>query len=407
MPESPNPLIDNDRPSCAGPQAALAKLAAGWLQQHFSALPQTNMRQPNMTYIAAGLILAIATATTGCRNLGETKKFHRAGLATKSLSLDGVTRRYAIYVPEKPGATNLPLVFELHGGGVSIEDMTGESGYKTPYKLWMDLADSEKFIVVYPEGLNGAYGKPTWNDCRANASVNSGADDVQFISALIDLISAAHDIDPDSIYASGTSNGGLMTLRLAVELPDKIAAVAAVAAAMPDHSECRPPAQPISVLFMNGTNDNHLPYHGGILSNPPNPDHGSVYSTATSVAIWKAINHTDQIPVSCNFPDLDTKDGSTVTSYNYANGVKGKEVALYEVTGGGHSAPSIREQYSALFERYFNRQNHDIEMTTEVWKFFRGKNREHQQCFSKSRPPGLPHAATESAKIVHIPPPGW
>jgi len=29
--------------------------------------------------------------------------------------------------------------------------MTGESGHKTPYKLWMELADNEKFIVVYPK----------------------------------------------------------------------------------------------------------------------------------------------------------------------------------------------------------------------------------------------------------------
>ncbi len=389
MPEAPNPLIDNDRPPCAGPQTALAKLAAGWLQRRFAALLRTSTRRLNVTYIVAGLIVAIATATTGCRNLAEAEKTRRTGLATESISLDGVTRRYAIYVPEKPGAANLPLVFELHGGGVSIEDMTGESGYKTPYKLWMDLADSEKFIVVYPEGLNGAYGKPTWNDCRANASVNSGADDVQFISTLIDLVSAAHNIDPNSIYASGTSNGGLMALRLAVELPDQISAIAAVAAAMPDHSECRPPAHPVSVLFMNGTDDNHLPYHGGILSNPPNPDHGSVYSTEASVNIWKAINRTDQAPVSYSFPDLDTKDGSTVTSYSYANGINGKEVALYKVIGGGHSAPSIREQYSALFERYFNRQNHDIETTTEVWNFFRQNASNHRGAPSNAARPAL------------------
>ena len=326
--------------------------------------------------LAILLLVAIAPATTGCRSLCETEKTRRAGLATESISLNGVTRRYAIYIPEKPGAASLPLVFELHGGGISIEDMTGESGHKTPYKLWMDLADSEKFIVVYPEGLNGVYAKPTWNDCRANASVNSTADDVGFISALIDLLSATYNIEPGSIYASGTSNGGLMALRLAVELPDRIAAVAAVAAAMPDHSECRPPALPVSVLFLNGTDDNHLPYDGGILSSPPNPDHGSVYSTAASVNIWKATNHTDQTPVSYSFPDLDSNDGSQVTRYTYANGMKGTEVVLYEVIGGGHSAPSIRERYSALFERYFNRQNHDIEMTTEVWNFFRTKTRE-------------------------------
>ncbi len=77
------------------------------------------------------------------------------------ITVDGVTRKYAIYAPEGLDNSPHPLVFELHGGGIYIEDMTGASGYKTPYKLWMNLADTEKFIVVYPEGLNGAYEKPT------------------------------------------------------------------------------------------------------------------------------------------------------------------------------------------------------------------------------------------------------
>jgi len=294
-------------------------------------------------------------------------------LTTKKMEVQGATRRYAIYIPKELGETPCPLIFELHGGGVYIEDMTGESGHKTPYKLWMNLADIEKFIVVYPEGLNGAYDAPTWNDCRANSVVSSTADDVGFISALIKEISSAHNINANRIYVSGTSNGGLMALRLAVELSDKIAAVAAIAASMPDSSECGQPVNPVSVLFMNGTADSHLPYNGGTVSDPPNPDYGTVYPTETSVHMWVAFNHTDTIPEEHNFPDINKKDKSTVTSYTYANGVQGTEVVLYKVTGGGHSAPSILERYSWLFEKYFGKQNHDIEMVWEVWKFFQNK----------------------------------
>ena len=295
------------------------------------------------------------------------------GLFTKTIVVDGMTRRYAIYIPKDIENLSIPLIFELHGGGVYIEDMTGESGHKTPYKLWMNLADKEKFIVVYPEGLNGSYNKPTWNDCRANSIVSSNADDVHFISTLIDEISSSYSISTNRIYASGTSNGGLLALRLAMELSEKIAAVAATVSAMADNSECEQPINPISVLFMNGTNDNNLPYNGGTIGNPPNPDHGTVFSTEVSVNIWTTFNQTDTVPVVYNFPDLDTEDGGTVTRYTYSNGIEGTEVILYKVFGGGHSAPSIREQYSALFERFFNKQNHDIEMTTEVWEFFKNK----------------------------------
>lgn len=316
------------------------------------------------------LLWIIILSMLGCRT---TKGTFKHGLITKNIVVDNTTRRYAIYIPEKLPDSPYPLIIELHGGGVYIEDMTGESGHKTPYKLWMNLADSEKFIVIYPEGLNGSYGRPTWHDCRKNATVYSKADDVHFISTLIDEISASYNIDPHRVYVSGTSNGGLMALRLAVELSEKIAAVATVSASMPDKSDCNPPENPISVLFMNGTKDNHLPYNGGMLSNPPDPVHGTVYPVETSVHMWVALDQTDTQPVVYNFPDLDKNDGGTVTKYTYSNGLGGTQVVLYKINGGGHSAPSIQEQYSTVFERYFGKQNHDIEMTTEVWMFFKNK----------------------------------
>ncbi len=203
--------------------------------------------------------------------------------------------------------------------------------------------------------------------------MSSDADDVHFISVLIDKITSSYNINPDKIYVSGTSNGGLMALRLAVESPEKIAAVAAIAAAMPDQSECGAPSMPVSILFMNGTADAHLPYTGGTVGDPPSADHGSVFSTEQSVNIWTTLDQTDTTPVIGNFPDLDINDGGTVTKYSYLNGTGGTEVILYKINGGGHSAPSILERYSPLFETYFGKQNHDIEMVNEVWNFFKTK----------------------------------
>ncbi|MCF6185565.1 MAG: hypothetical protein L3J56_13270 [Bacteroidales bacterium] len=125
---------------------------------------------------------------------------------------------------------------------------------------------------------------------------------------------------------------------------------------------------------MNGTDDNHLPCNGGFVSNPPNPDFGSVFSAEQSVKIWTDFDQTDTVPVNYNFPDLDNNDGGIVEKFSYKNGLNGTEVVFYKVNGGGHSAPSIKEQYSGLFEESFNKQNHDIEMTTEVWKFFKDKS---------------------------------
>ena len=324
------------------------------------------INKKNILFFATVFLIFIFAS---CHKPDNEKKEY--GLFTKNISVDGVSRRYAIYIPQNLGNSPVPLIFELHGGGVYIEDMTGESGYKTPYKLWMKLADSEKFIVVYPEGLNGAYDKPTWNDCRGDCIVSSDADDVHFIDMLINEIETQYAINANRIYVSGTSNGGFMAQRLGIELNDKIAAVASVVAAKPAVSECNSPANPISILFMNGTDDNHMPYNGGYLSSPPNPNSGSVLSTDETINYWINFNHTDTVPETYTFPDLDTTDGGVVQRFVYKNGNSGTEVVLYKVNGGGHSAPSIKEQYSQTYEQYFNKQNHDIEMTTEVWNFFK------------------------------------
>ncbi len=322
-------------------------------------------------YRLTWLLLLIVTACTHKKN-DETPS-QSTGLFTRHITFDGADRRYAIYIPKNLPDQNVPLVFELHGGGIYIEDMTGQSGHKTPFKLWMKVADTAKFIVIYPEGLNGAYNKPTWNDCRGDCIVSSDADDVGFIEKLMDITAAQYHIDPNRIYVSGLSNGGFMAQRMGIERGNKIAAIASIVAAKPAVSDCSAPVRPIPVLFMNGTDDNHMPYNGGLLSNPPNPDHGTVLSTPETINYWTQFNQTDTIPIYTTFPDLDPDDGGIVEKYKYPNGTNQTEVVFYKVNGGGHAAPSIREQYAPLFEQYFNKQNHDIEMVFEVWKFFKDK----------------------------------
>ena len=101
------------------------------------------------------------------------------------------------------------------------------------------LADQEGFLVAYPESFN-----KSWSDTRGL----SPADDVGFIRALIEELQRTHRADPKRTYAAGISNGGFFSNRLACDLTDKLAAIAAVAATMPDTlvPACKPSA-PISV----------------------------------------------------------------------------------------------------------------------------------------------------------------
>jgi polyhydroxybutyrate depolymerase len=83
-------------------------------------------------------------------------------------------------------------------------------------------------IAVFPDSSRKAADN-SWNAgyCCSNAEKDQ-IDDVQFARDLIKWLEANTCVDPKRIYASGGSNGGGMTYRLACDAPDVIAAVAPV-----------------------------------------------------------------------------------------------------------------------------------------------------------------------------------
>jgi len=100
-------------------------------------------------------------------------------------------------------------------------------------KEWMGLAKQEGCILLVPNGTNpetgDAYGDDqNWNDHRRDSAAGqTTADDAGFILALLDQITVQYPVDPEQIYVTGASNGGLMTYRLLIEAPDRFAAGAA------------------------------------------------------------------------------------------------------------------------------------------------------------------------------------
>jgi polyhydroxybutyrate depolymerase len=128
------------------------------------------------------------------------------------------------------------------------------------------MADQRGFVVLYPDGYRG-----NWNDCRRNATFaakKEKIDDASFILALIDRFRAERAIDAKQVYAFGYSNGGHMAFRLAMEAPDEIAAIAAVAASLPtpDASSCPQQGGTSRVMLVNGTEDPINPYQGGLVT---------------------------------------------------------------------------------------------------------------------------------------------
>lgn len=177
----------------------------------------------------------------------------------RQLEHDGLLRDARVYVADSyDGDEAMPLVFVLHGGGGSAEQIETQSAEFNP------IADREGFVVVYANGVesDGLMSARTWNGggcCGYAAEEN--IDDVGFLMALLDDVTDDLCIDERRVYSTGMSNGAIMSYRLACEQADRIAAIAPVAATQ--FAENCQPARPVPLLHVHGTEDQNAPYDGG------------------------------------------------------------------------------------------------------------------------------------------------
>ena len=282
-------------------------------------------------------------------------------LSTNSLVLDGTNRTFFIYEPDPPLASPLPLVFSIHGGGGNPTNVMEST---TEFR-WNELADRDRFIVCYPAGISNA-----WNDCRADAlERDPRSDDIGFFHAMLDYCEATYPLDTERVYASGHSNGGMMSQRLGIELSDRIAAIASTTGPIAAITECHDPVAPVAVLYAPGTADPVIPFSGGPVGLPGGTNGGTVQSASNTVAFWTAFLETELTPVVTNLPNTAILDGSTITRYHYRHGNEGSEVLYYEVIGGGHGWPSPT-QFTPLWQLVVGKKNRDVVMCDEAWTFF-------------------------------------
>ncbi|TAN62804.1 hypothetical protein EPN16_00855, partial [bacterium] len=169
-----------------------------------------------------------------------------------------LTRTYKLHVPRQyDRREQAPVVLYIHGGGGNARSAYLDKMDKSSDKFGFILAIPEATGEIKFGELRGAWNGGAWESGECCGS----ADDVGFISKMIDEIKGKFNVDERRIYATGISNGGLMTNRLGCELSDKIAAIATVApAAIP--SGCKP-QRPLPVMDIHGTADTCNPFYRG------------------------------------------------------------------------------------------------------------------------------------------------
>jgi polyhydroxybutyrate depolymerase len=308
-----------------------------------------------LQFIILGLVLLLCSgcARRTAANPGGLPATSGAALQpgtfTRTLSVNSSARSYRLHLPPGFNAqTPLPLVLVFHGGGGNAENAASMTGFDAQ-------ADRAGFAVVYPNGSGRQDDKLlTWNagTCCGYA-VDHQVDDVGFIRALLADLATSLTLDNQRIFATGISNGGMFSYRLACELSDQLAAVAPVSGTL-NYAACAP-AEPVSILHIHGTADEHVPYEGGYGSKSlVNVDFASV---ASSLNFWISFNR-------CPATSLQTQIGAVAHDV-YAPCAQNTTVELDTIPGGKHAWPGGQAGWLGGDE-----PSNDLDATTVIWEFF-------------------------------------
>jgi polyhydroxybutyrate depolymerase len=302
-------------------------------------------------FIAFGLFLI----TVSFKSDGEKGSSANQRDYSGSFEFGGITRKYHVHLPLSYGGQNpAPLLLVFHGAGGDGKDM----------KAWTYLdriSDREGFMVVYPDGY-----RATWADgSGATPAGRAGVDDVGFVSALIDKLSKELKVDPSRVYATGFSNGGMLSHRLGCELSHKVAAIASVGGTMVERLSPRcNPGRAVPVMLIHGTHDTIVPWGGGEVQGV-GISGWKILSVSATAEKWVDINGCSPSPEVSN--RLGSADGGMLLLYrSYDKCRDGVEVVLYALKDGGHTWPigvGLQESASGKTKRV-------IDAGEVIWDFF-------------------------------------
>lgn len=258
--------------------------------------------------------------------------------------------RMHIYVPDVRPA-NPAVVVAMHGCGGNGPGFYSGSEFGR-------LADQYGFVVIYPTATQQAGFGNCFDVWSAASKVRNGGSDPVSIMSMVSYAQRQYGGDPQRVYATGSSSGGMMTQALMALYPDVYKAGAAfmgvpfncfanAADFPPTNSQCvngrmdRTPQQwgdavrqaysgytgpRPRVQLWHGTNDNLIPFQ----------------LLQESVEQWTNVAGLSQNPTRTDTPQANWN------RRQFADSTGTVRVEAYAIQGAGHSLPSTGMARAAI-----------------------------------------------------------
>ena len=282
-------------------------------------------RLPIIVMAVGTLLVALPARAQRAPDVSSCNRPHVAGVSSQQLASGQRQRSYRLFVPPGyDGHKRLPLVLDLHGSGGNASGQARTSGLE-------GVSATDPFLVATLEAENG----------RWNVPVQAGpADDVAYVSDVIDHVGAQLCLDETRVYATGFSGGGRMSSLLGCALGSRLAAIAPVSA-LRFPAPCA--GRPVPVLTFHGLADPQNPYDGHA------PGRGAEWeeSVPDALAGWAGRD-------GCKGNVILEDPPGPLSTMRYEGCADGAEVRLIRIDGLGHR---------------WTRD--EIDTTGVIWQFFK------------------------------------
>lgn len=279
----------------------------------------------------------------------------RGEVLTQTFAHDDLERQYMELVPTSAGDERLPLVIDIHGYAEGM-------GVHVAHTRLDATAEQEGFLYVSPDGT----GEPRyWNF----VGDDQGADDLGYLSALIDHEVATRCADPARVYVTGLSNGAFMSSAVGCELADKVAAIGPVAG-LTRPPDCAP-ARAMPVMAFHGGEDTFVDVNGGLGED--------AYTLPGVQQLLDLIGGVEFVgprdaaaafaaDAGCEPEPTEATPVEGVEQLSWTDCADGAEIVLYLTPQSGHVWPG--SAFEASISSVTGTPNDKLDANALLWEFF-------------------------------------
>jgi polyhydroxybutyrate depolymerase len=257
----------------------------------------------------------------GCVAAGPTAL--PVGRSVLRVSWQGRTRVALLAVPERGSLAPMPLLVSLHPFTLDPANWEALSGLA-------DAALDRGYVAVTPLGSQPG---PRW---AVPGGLDTGADDLGFLSALLDAVEDGLCVDRNREFAAGYSAGAAMAQALSCTMPWRFAAVAGSGGV--NLTSLCPDSPPTDVFVLHGTADTIAPLTG---SQVP-------FATPLGLPVADVVA-ADATRAGCDPSAVTSTPVAGVEALTFEGCDDGRRVQYWKMLGAGHAWAGADASLVGLF----------------------------------------------------------